>query len=124
MVKVFLIAFIFGLIQIPLYLILGTMQDRQNYKDATYRSHSAALLVPATRTTLSSRAADVREVLTRNARRVRPMLELLLKLDLQGDPQHLVRRSLEWIRFYYKDRIDWVFGHPPIDWTGRWRRAH
>jgi TnpA family transposase len=89
--------------------------------DATYRSHSAALLVPATGTTLSSRAADVREVLTRNARRVRPMLELLLKLDLQGDPQHLVRRSLEWIRFYYKDKIDWVFGHPPIDWTGRWR---
>jgi len=31
MVKVFLIAFIFGLIQIPLYLILGTMQDRQTY---------------------------------------------------------------------------------------------
>ena len=33
MVKVFLIAFIFGLIQIPLYLILGTMQDRQTYNE-------------------------------------------------------------------------------------------
>lgn len=31
-----------------------------------------------------SRAADVREVLTRNARRIRPLLELLVNLDIRG----------------------------------------
>jgi hypothetical protein len=65
--------------------------------DAGYRRRSAALLLSATEATASSRAADVREVLSRNARRVRPVLELLLKLNLQGDAQHPIRVALEWI---------------------------
>jgi len=43
-------------------------------------------------------------VLTRNARRVRPLLELLIKLDLQGDSRHPARDSLGWIEFYHQER--------------------
>src|SRR5580704_2759386 len=100
---------------------LRTLVADASLDDAAYRSRSAALLLPATTHTVFSRAADVREVLTRNSRRIRPVLELLLKLDLQGDREHLVRRSLEWIKYYYDDRVGWVFGDPPLEWTGRWR---
>jgi TnpA family transposase len=89
--------------------------------DASYRSRSAALLVPGAQDPPASRAADVREVLSRNARRIRPVLELIVKLNLHGDAHHPVRKALEWIEFYHKEKIDWVFGEPPRDWTGRWR---
>jgi hypothetical protein len=50
--------------------------------DASYRSRSAALLVLGAQDPPASRAADVREVLSRNARRIRPALELIVKLNL------------------------------------------
>jgi hypothetical protein len=89
--------------------------------DAAYRSRSAALLLPTSDAAAPSRAADVREVLSRNARRVRPLLELLIKLDLQGDAQHPIKIALEWIKFYHKEKIDWLYPEPPREWVGRWR---
>src|ERR1035438_6915330 len=66
-------------------------------EDAVYRSRSAVLLLPMTPAAAPSRAADVREVLSRNARRVRPVLQLLLKLKLDGDDDHPIRRALGWV---------------------------
>jgi hypothetical protein len=89
--------------------------------DATYRSRSTVLLLPSAQTATPSRAADVREVLSRNARRVRPVLELLLKLNLHGHDQHPIRRALDWIKYYHTEKDGWLFPEPPLEWTGRWR---
>jgi Domain of unknown function (DUF4158) len=89
--------------------------------DAAYRSRSAALLLPSAQMAAPSRAADVREVLSRNARRIRPVLELLLKLNLDGHADHPIRRALEWIKHYYTEKVDWLSPEPPLEWTGRWR---
>jgi len=89
--------------------------------DATYRIRSAALLLPGIQAATTSHAADVREVLSRNAQRVRPVLELLLKLNLQGAPQHPLRVALEWIQDYYAEKTNWLFPQPPLEWVGRWR---
>ena len=68
-----------------------------------------------------SRAADVREVLCRSTRRIRPVLDLLVKLQLRTDPQHPIRNALEWIEYYHQDKVDCLFGDPPTEWSGRWR---
>jgi hypothetical protein len=52
--------------------------------DTAFRLEASALLLPEQSGPAPSRAADVREVLTRNARRIRPLLELLVKLDIRG----------------------------------------
>jgi hypothetical protein len=53
--------------------------------DEAFRAKVNNLLLADQPSTLRSRAADVREVLSRNARRIRPILQPLTKLDLQGD---------------------------------------
>jgi hypothetical protein len=56
--------------------------------DTACRSQITTLLNPASSAAPNSRAADVRQVLCRNARRVRPLIELLLKLKLRGASGH------------------------------------
>ena len=53
--------------------------------DEAFRAKANTLLLADQPSTLRSRAADVREILSRNARRIRPILQLLTKLDLRGD---------------------------------------
>jgi hypothetical protein len=52
--------------------------------DEAFRAKANTLLLADQPSTLRSRAADVRAVLSRNARRIRPILQLFTKLDLQG----------------------------------------
>ena len=89
--------------------------------DATYRRESAALLLASPETAPPSRAADVREVLSRNARRIRPMLELLGKLKLQGHPDNPIHRALGWVQFYHDEKAKWLYLDPPTEWAGRWK---
>jgi hypothetical protein len=57
--------------------------------DEAFRAKANTLLLADQPSTLRSRAADVREILSRNARRIRPILQLLTKLDLRGDGYQL-----------------------------------
>jgi hypothetical protein len=56
----------------------------QTLTDETFRAKASTLLLADQPTTVHSRAADVREVLSRNARRIRPILQLLTKHDKLG----------------------------------------
>jgi len=87
--------------------------------DTAFRVEAIALLLPDPSSPAPSRAADVREVLSRNARRIRPLLELLVKLDIRGvGPGY---EGLAWLKEAYKDRVDsfWVPTAPP--WMRRWK---
>src|ERR1022692_4366248 len=53
--------------------------------DEAFRAKANPRLPSAPPSPLRSRAANVREVLSRNPRRIRPILQLLPKLNLQGD---------------------------------------
>jgi hypothetical protein len=66
-----------------------------------------------------SRAADVREVLTRNARRIRPLLELLVKLDIRGAGRGY--EGLACLKDTYKEGVEsfWVPTAPM--WMRRWK---
>jgi hypothetical protein len=57
----------------------------QTLTDEAFRAKASTLLLAEPPNTLPSRAADVREVLSRNARRIRPILQILTKLNLHGD---------------------------------------
>jgi len=89
--------------------------------DTACRSQISTLLSPASSAARNSRAADVRQVLCRNARRIRPLIELLLKLKLRADSDHEPRHALEWLRVIYEDRQDELWPEPPAKWAGRWQ---
>jgi TnpA family transposase len=87
--------------------------------DTDFREQACAILLPEQVGPPPSRAADVREVLTRNARRIRPLLELLVKLDIRGaGPGH---EGLAWLKDTYKDGVEsfWIPTAPP--WARRWK---
>jgi hypothetical protein len=87
--------------------------------DAAFREPASAILLPENAASPPSRAADVREVLTRNARRIRPLLELLVRLDIRGvGPGY---EGLLWLKDTYRDGVGsfWLATAPP--WTRRWK---
>jgi len=87
--------------------------------DAAFRAKANSLLLADEPNTLSSRAADVREVLSRNARRIRPILQLLTKLDLQGDGAG--GDGLSWLVGIYHDGVETFFADKAATWARRWK---
>jgi hypothetical protein len=87
--------------------------------DEVFRAKANALLLPASSNTPRSRAADVREVLSRNARRIRPVLQLLVKLDLLGDG--VGGDGLSWLDGIYHDGVDTFFLDKAPAWARRWK---
>jgi hypothetical protein len=87
--------------------------------DEAFRAKANTLLIADDPSTLRSRAADVREVLSRNARRIRPILQLLTKLDLQGDG--VGGNGLRWLDGVYDDGINTFYMHKAPAWARRWR---
>ena len=86
--------------------------------DAAFRVKANTLLLPDKSHLPPSRAADVREVLCRNARRIRPLLQLLIKLDLLGDG--VGGDGLSWLDGIYHDGIDTFFLDKAPLWAWRW----
>ena len=90
--------------------------------DAAFRDQVRALVQPAAEADPTTRAADVRAVLCRNARRIRPLLELLLTLRLRAERGHAPRECLEWLRGVYEDGSERLWPDPPAEWyPRRWR---
>jgi len=88
--------------------------------DTVFREQAVTLLLPAD-TRRNSRAADVREVLSRNARRIRPVLETLLQLGLRGDPRHPALAALSDLKSTYEESVSSFYLHRPPPWTRRWQ---
>jgi TnpA family transposase len=86
--------------------------------DTAFRAQVGAMLLPEHTSAPISRAADVREVLTRNARRIRPLLELLVTLDIRGAGPGF--EGLAWLKDTYEDGLDsfCIYRAPP--WARRW----
>jgi hypothetical protein len=61
----------------------------------------------------------VRKVLSRNARRIRPILQLLTKLDLHGDG--VGGNGLSWLDGIYHDGVDTFFVDKAPAWARRWK---
>ena len=72
-----------------------------------FRAKANTLLLADPPNTLPTRAADVREVLSRNARRIRPILQLLTKLRLHGDGDG--GNGLSWLEGIYDDGVNTFF---------------
>lgn len=90
--------------------------------DAAFRDQVRALVQPAAEGAATTRAGDVREVLCRNARRIRPIVELLLTLRLCAERGHAPRECLEWLRGIYDDGGGRLWPDPPAEWyPRRWR---
>ena len=87
--------------------------------NGSFRTKSSCRLLPDSANTYRSRAADVREVLSRNARRVRPILQLLIKLDLSGDGAG--GYGLSWLKGIYKDGVETFFVDNAPTWARRWK---
>ena len=87
--------------------------------DEAFRAKANTLLLPVSSNTPRSRAADVREVLSRNARRIRPILQLLTKLDLLGDG--VGGDGLSWLEGIYHDGVDTFFLDKAPAWARRWK---
>jgi hypothetical protein len=91
----------------------------QTISDETFRVKANTLLLTDQPNTRRSRAADVREVLSRNARRIRSILQLLAKLNLQGDG--VGGNGLSWLDGVYHDGIDTFFVANVPTWARRWK---
>ena len=91
----------------------------QTLTDEAFRAKAGTLLLADPPNTLPSRAADVREVLSRNARRVRPILQLLTKLKLNGDGDG--GNGLSWLEGIYDDGVDTFFLDKAPVWARRWK---
>jgi len=91
----------------------------QTLSDEGFRAKASTLLLADQPSALRSRAADVREVLSRNARRIRPILQLLTKLDLHGDG--VGGNGLSWLDGVYQDGIDTFFVDTAPAWARRWK---
>ena len=87
--------------------------------DGVFRAKANTLLLPDQSSAQRSRAADVREVLSRNARRIRPIIQLLVKLDLLGDGAG--GNGLSYLTGIYKDGVDTFFIDKAPAWARRWR---
>jgi hypothetical protein len=61
----------------------------------------------------------VREVLSRNARRIRPILQLLVKLKLLGDGEG--GHGLSWLDGICHDGVDTFFVDKAPPWARRWK---
>ena len=89
--------------------------------DEAFRARASTLLLAEQPSAIRSRAADVREVLSPNARRVRPILQILTKLNLHGECAG--GDGLRWLDGIYDDGIDTFF----VDkftapaWARRWK---
>lgn len=62
-------------------------------------------------------AADVREVLSRNARRIRPMLQILIKLHGDGEGGN----RLSGLDGLYDDGINTFYMDKALAWARRWK---
>jgi TnpA family transposase len=91
----------------------------QSLSDEAFRTKANTLLNTDQPNIRQSRAADVPEVLSRNARRVRPILQLLTKLDLQGDGDG--GNGLSWLDGVYDDGIGTFFVDKAPVWARRWK---
>jgi hypothetical protein len=87
--------------------------------DEAFRAKANTLLLVDQPSTLRSRAAYVREILSRNAPRIRPILQLLTKLDLRGDG--VCRDGLSWLDGIYQDGLDTFFLDKAPAWARRWK---
>lgn len=91
----------------------------QTLTDEAFRAKASNLLLADRPNALPSRAADVREVLSRNARRIRPILQLLTKLNLHGDGDN--GNGLGWLDGIYDDGVDTFFLDKAPVWARRWK---
>ena len=91
----------------------------QSLSDEAFRAKANTLLLTDQSNARRSRAADVREVLSRNARRIRPILQLLTKLNLHGDGDG--GNGLSWLDGVYHDGIDTFFLAEAPPWARRWK---
>jgi TnpA family transposase len=91
----------------------------QRVSDEAFRAQASSLLLPDQSDAPRSRAADVREVLSRNARRIRPILQLLVKLNLLGDG--VGGDGLSWLDGFYHDGVDTFFVDKAPAWARRWK---
>lgn len=87
--------------------------------DGVFRAQASTLLLPESSNTPRSRAADVREVLSRNARRIRPIIQFLVKLELLGDGAG--GNGLSYLIGIYKDGVDTFFVDTAPAWARRWK---
>jgi hypothetical protein len=87
--------------------------------DEAFRVKANALLLPDKQDSPRSRAADVREVLARNARRIRPIMQLLIKLDLLGEG--VGSEGLSWLNGIYDDGVNTFFLDKVPPWARRWK---
>jgi hypothetical protein len=94
---------------------LACVMDDAAVSDAEYRERSRVLLAPwrpGARQGRRSRAAQVREHLAANARRVRPLLKQLITLDLQSIGPHPVIDALGELASCYRDECTYLFYEP------------
>jgi hypothetical protein len=81
--------------------VLARVMDDSEVSDAEYRERSRVLLAPwrpGARQARRTRAAQVREHLAANARRVRPLLKHIITLNLQSIGPHPVIEALGSLR--------------------------
>ena len=97
---------------------LRKMAADEKLTDTAFRKEASAILLPDLAAGPSSRAADVREVLTLNARRIRPVLEALVKLDLRGTGP--ARDGLDWLKDTYKEGVSQFLIDKAPAWARRW----
>jgi hypothetical protein len=95
--------------------VLACVMDDAEVSDAEYRERSRVLLAPwrpGARQARRSRAAQVREHLSANARRVRPLLKHIISLDLQSIGPHPVIDALHELDSCYRDDCTYLFYEP------------
>ena len=95
--------------------VLARVMDDSEVSDAEYRERSRVLLAPwrpGARQARRTRAAQVREHLAANARRVRPLLKHIITLDLQSIGPHPVIEALGEIAICYRDDCTYLFYEP------------
>jgi TnpA family transposase len=94
---------------------LARVMDDSAVSDVEYREHSRLLLAPwrpGARQARRTRAAQVREHLAANARRVRPLLKHIIALDLQSVGPHPVIDALGELASSYRDDCTYLFYEP------------
>jgi Domain of unknown function (DUF4158) len=94
---------------------LARVMDDSAISDAEYRERSRILLAPwrpGARQARRSRAAQVREHLSTNARRIRPLLKHVISLDLQSIGPHPVIDALHELGSCYRDDCTYLFYEP------------
>ena len=94
---------------------LARVMDDSAVSDAEFRERSRALLPPwrpGSRLSRRSRAAQVRDQLAANARRVRPLLKQIISLQLQSIGPHPVIDALKDLASSYRDDCTYLFYEP------------